>query len=114
VELLPELKKIEASGGPGTPIFNTDLFGGYLMFFTPGLRVFIDDRFELYANGFLRKYMDANDNNPSQINNWAKEYGFNYALTLNGIGFEKYLSRSSNWHLIKKTKAGSLYQKIQP
>jgi hypothetical protein len=33
----------------GTPIFNEVLFGGFLIYLTLGLRVFIDDRCELYG-----------------------------------------------------------------
>jgi hypothetical protein len=75
--------------------------------------VFIDDRFELYGNDFLKTIFEAAEKNPDQIEVWAKTYGFNYALTVSNSGFDKYLEHSAHWHLIKKTKAGSLYQKIQ-
>ncbi|MBL8799289.1 MAG: hypothetical protein JNM56_35715, partial [Planctomycetia bacterium] len=45
VELQGELAKHQ---GDGTLIFNDLNFGGYLIYFTPGYRIFVDDRCELY------------------------------------------------------------------
>jgi hypothetical protein len=112
LEILPELKAIGNSQGQGTPVFNDDLFGGFLIFFTPQLRVFVDDRFELYGEKFLRMVADGAANNPGQIEIWARQYGFSYALTMKGSGFDKYLSGATRWRLIKKDKAGRLYRKF--
>ena len=35
------------------------LFGGFLIYHTPGFRVFIDDRCELYGDEFMVKYVKA-------------------------------------------------------
>src|SRR5262249_37523615 len=43
VELLPELRDYMRRHPPGTPIFNDMRFGGFLNYYTPELRVFIDD-----------------------------------------------------------------------
>ncbi len=56
---LPELQALQNSRPQGTPIFNDMLFGGFLMYHTPGLRVFIDDRCELYGDEFLFQYVKA-------------------------------------------------------
>jgi hypothetical protein len=112
MDILPELERIEDSLGDRAPIYNDDPFGGFLIFFAPRLRVFIDDRFELYGGNFLRTYIEAAEKNPEIIDSWAKKYGFSYALTVKNTGYDKYLSHSIHWKLIKKSEAGSLYQKI--
>ena len=56
VELLPDLKRYEETQPPGTPIMNDMLFGGFLIFYTPRLQVFVDDRCELYGDQFLLNY----------------------------------------------------------
>jgi hypothetical protein len=50
VELLPDLQAYEKNHPPGTPIFNEMLYGGFLIYYTPHLRIFIDDRCELYGD----------------------------------------------------------------
>jgi hypothetical protein len=111
LEILPELKRIENTHGEGTPIFNEDLFGGFLIFFTPKLRVFIDDRFELYGDDFMKMVGEAEEKNPDRIEVWANKYGFNYGLTIRNSSFDNYLSSSPYWRLMKESKAGSLFQR---
>ncbi len=73
IEILPELQAIEKSRPRGTPIFNDMLFGGFLIYHTPGLRVFIDDRCELYGDEFMIKYVKAER---SDYEAWGKAYRF--------------------------------------
>jgi hypothetical protein len=88
------------------------LFGGFLIYFTPGLRVFIDDRCELYGDKWLIEYAHAIEQEPSKIDQWAKEYGFDIALTIPDSGFDRYLGRSKEWIVVQREKAANLYQKI--
>ena len=44
VALLPQLEKIDRTEPEATPIFNDLAFGGLLIYYTPHLRVFVDDR----------------------------------------------------------------------
>jgi hypothetical protein len=60
-ELRPELDELRRTQPEGTPIFNDLAFGGYLIYFAPNLRVFIDDRCELYGYPRLREYVDADE-----------------------------------------------------
>ncbi len=64
VNLLPELRAYEREHPSGTPIFNEMLFGGFLIYYTPGLRVFIDDRCELYGDEGLQAYAEALERDP--------------------------------------------------
>ena len=80
VELLPELHEYEHEHPPGTPVFNEYLFGGFLIFYTPNLRVFVDDRCELFGDDWLKAYVASTDHHPEQIERWAEATGFDLAL----------------------------------
>ena len=110
MELLPQLCQVESHEPAGTPIFNEMLFGGFLIYYTPGLRVFIDDRCELYGDDDLMAYAVALRDDPSQVNRWADRYGFNYALTRAGSSFDTYL-RQEGWTVLGETKTATLFQR---
>jgi hypothetical protein len=111
IELLPELKEYEQKHPDGTPIFNEMLFGGFLIYYTPGLRIFIDDRCELYGDKWLLAYAHAIEQDPSQIDRWAQEYGFDIALTIPESGFDRYLANSKGWIAVRRTNPANLYRK---
>lgn len=108
VEILPELKAIERYNPQGAPIFNELLFGGFLIYHKPGLRVFIDDRCELYGDDLLKKYVKADR---SDFESWEKLYNFNIALLAPYSKYRKYLEDNTNWHVIKRTRSAILYRK---
>ena len=108
VELLPELQEYERDRPEGTPIFNDMLFGGFLIHFTPGLRVFIDDRCELYGDDRLLAYYRAE---PSQFEAWVETYGFDLALTKPGSSFDRHLKKAVGWKVLKQVSAATLYRK---
>lgn len=112
VDLLPELKRFEARNSRRTPIFNEMLFGGFLIHYTPGLLVFIDDRCELYGDAQLLEYVNAQTNS-GQIENWQQEYGFRTALMITGSAFDRYLSKADGWTLVRATPAATLYERRQ-
>jgi hypothetical protein len=57
VALLPQLREYEREH-PGAGVFNDMTYGGFLIYFTPQLRVFIDDRCELHGNDRIREYAE--------------------------------------------------------
>jgi hypothetical protein len=108
VGLLPELQDVARSRTEGSRIFNDMRMGGFLIFYAPQLRVFIDDRCELYGDDFLLAAMEA----PGQvIEDWSRQYHFNLALTERGSQYHTYLRSAPHWQLVKETAAGSLYRK---
>jgi hypothetical protein len=111
VELLPELRKYEHEHPKGTPIFNEMSFGGFLIYYTPGLRVFIDDRCELYGDDGLLAYAHAIEEDPSQVDQWAYKFGFDIALTIPNSGFDRYLKNAGGWTIIRQTAAATFYRK---
>ena len=108
VDLLPELQAYANSHKEGTRIFNDFLMGGFLIFYAPRLKVFIDDRCELYGDDFLLSFFDAPG---CTLEDWSRQYGFDIALTITGSQYHDYLKSSPNWRLVKETPAGSLYKK---
>jgi hypothetical protein len=111
LELLPELRA-GADGPPeGTPIFNEMLFGGFLIYYTPELRVFLDDRCELYGDRWLEEFADARDHHPERIEEWAAEFGFREALVVPGSGFDRYLGSREGWELAGRTSTAVLYRR---
>jgi hypothetical protein len=114
IELLPELKKYQSARSDGTPIFNEYLFGGFLIYFTPGYRVFVDDRCELYGDQWLNEYVQVERGTKDAreaFKQWEEEYPpFDFALTRTGSAFDDYF-RASGWRLIKKTDTASFYKR---
>lgn len=110
VELLPALARIGQAEPPGTPIFNDLAFGGFLIYHAPRLRVFIDDRCELYGGPFLIEYDNARRNDPARIGDWRGRYGFRYALVESCTPFDAYLASHPEWSLVGRTQVAALYR----
>jgi hypothetical protein len=110
VELLPQLRELEANSPEPVPIFNDLLFGGFVIYHTPNLRVFVDDRCELYGNEFLHAYNGAEREHPEVIDQWAREWRFDHVLTRRGFPFDRYLRESPDWQLVAETPTAVLYQ----
>ena len=112
-ELLPDLEKGQWQRPGGTPIFNDMLYGGFLIRYTPGFRVFIDDRCELYGDDFLKDdYGEAMLKKPAKINDWAEEFGFNLALVQRNSRMERFLRDAAGWVLVHQTSEAALYRRV--
>jgi hypothetical protein len=114
VNLLPELKQYQTARTDGTPIFNEYLFGGFLIYFTPGYRVFVDDRCELFGDRWLTEYVQVERGEKDArlaFKRWEDKYPpFDFALTRTGSTFDDYF-RASGWTAIKKTETASFYKR---
>jgi len=110
VELLPELQRIEHSNPQGTPIFNDLDFGGFLIFHTPDLRVFIDDRCALYGGELLQQYDRARREDFARFDDWQRQYGFRHALVETGSSLDEYLKDAAAWKARGRTRVATLYQ----
>jgi len=111
VELLPKLRFLNGKSPPGTPIFNELDFGGFLIYYTPELRVFLDDRCALYGGEFLKAYDRARRENPQQIDRWQQQYGFRHALVKTSSPLDGHLAESPNWTIIHRTAPATLYER---
>jgi hypothetical protein len=111
VELLPTLRAYQDGQPAGTPIFNEYLYGGFLIYQTPGFRVFVDDRCELYGDKWLQEYVRAEwQDTAEHFRKWEATYpAFALALTRTGSGFDEYLAASRQWRPIQHTETATLY-----
>lgn len=106
-ELLPELRAIEQSGPGDERIHNDMIFGGFLIRHAPGLRIWIDDRCELYGTEFLRNGADE-----EKMDEWSNEYGFQYSLAAREHATDEFLSKSDSWVAVGKSPSAVLYRRI--
>jgi hypothetical protein len=111
IDVLPELRREEQEHPEGSRIFNDFLYGGFLIYFTPGLKVFIDDRCELYGDEWLTEYSDAMQSDPKRIDRWLEMYNFSYALVARRSTFDRYLEQGSGWAVVKRTDSAVLYER---
>ncbi len=111
IELLPELRQAEHEHPEGARIFNDYLFGGFLIYYTPGLKVFIDDRCELYGDEWLTRFSEAMRQDPGRIDGWLEAYDFPYALVATGSAFDRHLGKSAEWSVVKRTDAAAFYKR---
>jgi hypothetical protein len=111
VELLPELQAFERAHPEGAPIFNEMLWGGFLMYSTPKLRAFIDDRCELQGDERLSAYRRAINGETALFDGWADQYDFEMALSMKDSVFDGYLRESPRWELVKASEPASLYRR---
>lgn len=121
VELLPELKAHQFDRPKGTRIFCEYNFGGYLIHQTPGYRVFIDDRCELFGDEFLTQYVLSKillerhlyEHPGEPFAEWQAKYGsFDLALVQTGEAFDVALSQLEAWEVVERTKTATLYKKV--
>lgn len=113
VELLPELRALEMDHPPGTHIFNDYRFGGFLIYYTPNLRVYVDDRCEVYGDQWLKEFDDASKREPQKVEAWSRDpvYGFEFALVHSGTSFDDYLRKAPGWAVIRRTETATLYRR---
>jgi hypothetical protein len=113
VELAEFFAELPVSSVP--QVFNDANMGGYVLYQNPQIKLFMDDRFELYGDAWLRDYVDVVYNKPERFENWADEYGFDYAAVLiepDRTKLEQYLSESPRWELIQRGERAVLFRRI--
>jgi hypothetical protein len=111
VDLLPDLDRLARQAHGDGRIFNDYRLGGFLISQAPGLKVFIDGRCELYGDPWLEAFAQARDHDPGLVDTWADRDHFEIALVLPGVGFDRFLAKSSGWTLIRRAPSGALYQR---
>jgi len=104
------LRKIAADQGTDR-VFNEMLFGGFLTFYVPELKIAWDDRCELLKDEGLTKYLRLMESE-SEMEDFLAEHDLELALTKTGTSFSQYFENSSNWRLLEKSGAALLHQRI--
>jgi hypothetical protein len=117
VDLEENLSKIENEHAEPVDIFNEFIHGGYLIQYHPKMRVFIDDRCELFitspTDNFLLDFVQGEYDDPAgHIAKWEARFGkFPYAMPRTDSGYDQYFSHSDAWVLIQRGQSASLYRR---
>ncbi len=109
---------------PGVRVFNDANLGGYLIYFAPNAKVFMDDRCELYGDDWIESYSDAMGLPPDELAPlfaaWDERYGFDYALVFSAAaGQEKpsierlLLARPGQWREVARGRRAVLFQRVR-
>jgi len=109
VAALPHLKQRIADGPAASRILNDMTFGGFLIYYCPDARVFIDDRCELYGEQNLQDYVDAAARHPSKIDEWSSQFDAGTALVYSRSPFDEYLRKSPAWRCLYRDACCALY-----
>ena len=110
-------------------IFNEYAYGGFMIYHTPGLKVFVDDRCELYGGEWLLEFVDVEINMSKEnltaddyaagyayLEKMQRRYGgkFDLALTATGSGYDALFCDSpEKWEVVTKTTTATLYKRRQ-
>ncbi|MBX9622270.1 MAG: hypothetical protein K2X82_00495, partial [Gemmataceae bacterium] len=124
-DLTAELAAYAATVPPGTPVFNDANLGGYLIYHLPGLKVFMDDRFELCGDDWLRSYAAAISAPPDEagrvFEGWAAEYRFDRAVVVvtpqdgRPPPLAQYLeSHPERWREVARGRRAAVFARVGP
>ena len=109
VETTRALEKF-TSGSLSPHVFNDMRFGGYLIRYAPGAKVFIDDRCELHGDQGIRRYLEIR-RDAKLIEGLANEMRVDLALVMSGTSLDRYLALSSRWARVARDPASCLYSR---
>jgi hypothetical protein len=84
-----------ASMGLRGPVFNSESFGGYLVF--RGIPTFIDGRIELYGNDFLARYLETDAGGEEVLAQLFDRYGITWTLLKPQEGAVRSLDGLPGW-----------------
>jgi hypothetical protein len=108
VGLLPALRAEALDLAPGAPILNDYRLGGFLAYHAPRLRVFVDDRWELYGDAFM---LDELRGDPRWLDGWVSREHVTLALADEGSPLQRYLDSAPGWTRVATSPAGSLHRR---
>lgn len=105
-----ELKgSIEASSrevGKGAPVINDMALGGFLAHEFPDLRIFADDRCELYGDDFLREWFRGDR---AWYAGWVARYDIKLAVAEHGTTLDDYLRATPAWREVSSVPSATLF-----
>ncbi len=115
-ELLDDLKRLEPKPGEPDRVFCEYIYGGFLIHHTPGYKVFVDDRCEVFGDDWLLEFIRADETGTAEaMARWQGRYGrFDFALTATtdrDMGYDWYFRTSGEWECVRKTGTATLYRR---
>ncbi len=98
--------------GLGGPVFNSEGFGGYLIFC--GVPTFIDGRIELYGDDFLRRYVEAANGDSGALRALLRQRRVSWTLLSPTEGAVGLLDRLPGWRRVYADDFAVIHQRIAP
>ncbi|HEY2787268.1 MAG TPA: hypothetical protein VGJ05_20075 [Fimbriiglobus sp.] len=112
VDMIETLNR-EAAGRNGIRTFNEYADGGFLIYFAPQYRPFVDGRCELFGGPWLKAFVEAESGDVgAYLKVMEGQYGrFEAALTRTGSGFDSCFRTAAEWTLVRETPTASFYRR---
>jgi hypothetical protein len=114
--VLPILQSEQDRSHLPARLFNDYRDGGFVIFYAPAYKVFVDDRCELFGGEWLHAFVLAasDDSRAAQaIPQWEERYGtFDYALVRHNTPFARYFAtRPQEWELLAHDTLAAFYRR---
>lgn len=109
--LKPRLEALARAAGPGAPVLNDYVLGGFLAHELPGVRVFGDDRCELYGDEFLAAWLRGE---PAWYAAWVARFDVRIALAEHGTPLDEYLRATPSWREVARDSVAALFVRGLP
>jgi hypothetical protein len=100
------------SFGLSGPVFNSEGFGGYLIF--RGVPSFIDGRVEMYGNDFLAQDYQAERGNPAALEDLFARYRIAWTLLRPEAGAVLVLDHLPGWERVYADERAVVHRRIAP
>jgi hypothetical protein len=115
VEVLDALKAHEPRPGEPNKLFNDYADGGFAIYHTPGYKVFVDDRCEVFGGPWLVDFVRAGQTDTAAaMQKWQAEFGlFDFALTRANTGFDDYFRTAPGWECVKRGDKAAFYKRAK-
>ncbi|WP_245529795.1 hypothetical protein [Anaeromyxobacter dehalogenans] len=104
--LVPRLDTAARAIGPRTPVLTDMVLGAFVAFNVPGVRIFGDDRCELYGDAFLREWYEGT---PAFYARQVAEHDVRLALSERDSRLDQYLRGDVGWREVASTPRASLF-----
>ncbi|MFY3744667.1 hypothetical protein ACOQFB_12200 [Anaeromyxobacter sp. Red801] len=104
--LVPQLDAAARDLGSRVPVLTDMVLGAFVAYNVPGVRIFGDDRCELYGDSFLREWYEGD---PAFYARQVAEHDVRLALSERGSRLDAYLRGSGSWREVASTPRASLF-----
>jgi len=94
------------------PVFNSEGFGGYLIF--RGVPTFVDGRVELYGNDFLARYLKAQAGDEDVLTALIKRYAITWTLLSPQQGAVRVFDSLPGWHRVYADNVAVIHTRTGP